>query len=899
MTKIYTLTAAVLMALLPTLAKADDVNITASFIKNPSFELDFTSWTNSGMQTQTNSDFKDKDGNKLKAGNKYAEKWTSKGNKIGTTSVVQTISILPDGHYRLTATGQNIQQGSDAAQTGAVIFAGTKTTTVTAAGNYEVVFDGTGAKIQIGFRCTNATGNWVATDNFQLFFIGADAATLASNIEAAEALLAQPMVASVKATMQEAVDAAKALGDGATQAQIDAAALAIIQSFSAVEESVEAMAALDKALTAANKLTDQTMAADVKAALLAAISEAEAVIAGTSTADVEKTTTTLNEAAAAARNSHSAYVKLETAINTANTVYNESKEGAAELKSAIDAAQAVLDSETSKDEDYATATTVLNDAVLAFRVANGTGTAPKVTTGKIIQGSTMIFARGTFPTSGTKEKGFCYSTTNPEPTIYDGRSTDKWAHYEGSTSRGDIYYMEDLQPATCYYIRAYAIGNGYKVGYGDVIKTYTLPKAGASWSYDDAGDAETNARIRDAVQYAIDIINATTQFKNFHLNVHYVPGAGAGGGTADCSYGGYMRISQSTSYQRTGTVLHEGGHGMGVGTTNEWYNNSNYRENTSRGNWLGTRVDRVMDFLANSSGNHLTGDNTHMWPYGINGAHEDTGAPSLYHANAMIHEALGEDGLIIAGSNGIQPAYTFECDEETKYYIKNVDEKRGITTAYLREMTSARPKWMEMTCQEALENDSCAWYVSFNPATATYVIKNAATGHALSTSSFTTPKAFNANTSRMQLLPARAVTKNSGHTFASLSYWITNSGKAFQANANGVTAGVDFNHANNATSQRWLFLDPEEAVIFAKATGDDNASAIRQLSTTAEPQLDILGGKGCISISANGQRTAQSIGIYTIDGRLVERVTVQNGATADINLPRGLYIVGHKKVTVR
>lgn len=891
MTKIYSFAAVLLMALQPSLAQADDVNITASFIKNPSFEQDFTSWTNSGMQTQTNTSFKDKAGNSLKAGNKYVEKWTDSANKIGTTSVVQTISSLPAGHYRLTAAAQNINQKTEAAQTGAVVFAGTKSTKVTAAGNYEVVFDGTGAKVQIGFRCTNATGNWVATDNFQLFFTGADAETLAKNIEAAEAMLSQPMVASVKATMQNAVDAAKALGEDATQEQIDAAALAIIRSFSAVEESVEAMAALNKAITAANKLTDQTMAASVKTALLAAIAEAEAVAAGTSDADVEQTTDKLNEAAAAARNSHSAYVKLETALKTANTAYDENKEGAAEFKAAIDAAQTVLDAETSKDEDYDAATTAVNDALLVFRVANGTGTAPKVKTGQVIQGATSILARGTFPTSGTKEKGFCYSTINPEPTIYDGRSTTKWSN------NGDIYGMEGLQPATCYYVRAYAIGTGYKVGYGDVVKTYTRPMGNVTWDYDNAGDAETNARINAACEEGVWMWNNIAGIQSFHLSAHYVPGAGASGGTADCSYGGYMRISQNTAYQRTGTILHEGSHGLGVINYTDWVN-SIYRANGDRGNWLGPRVDRVVQFLENSSTAHLNGDNIHLWPYGINGAHEDTGAPMLYRGNALIVGALAEDGIRTPNQDFIRPAYTFECNEETKYYIKNADTNRGITTAYLRETTTTRPKWVEMTCKEALENDSCAWYVSFNPATATYVIKNAATGHAISTAAFTTPKAFNATNASMQLLPARSVTKNSGHTFASLSYWITFNGKAFQANTNGVTAGANFNHANNATTQRWLFLDEAEAVKYAQATGDESITAVRAISTT-ETQLDINGGKGAIYISANGQRTAQTVTICTIDGRLVERVTVQNGATADIRLPRGLYIVGHKKVMVR
>ena len=70
---------------------------------------------------------------------------------------------------------------------------------------------------------------------------------------------------------------------------------------------------------------------------------------------------------------------------------------------------------------------------------------------------------------------------------------------------------------------------------------------------------------------------------SFGLSVHYVRGSGAGGGTADCSYGGWMRVSQTTSYQQTGTMLHEPNHGVGVGTTSQWYNNPNLRSNTSSG----------------------------------------------------------------------------------------------------------------------------------------------------------------------------------------------------------------------------------------------------------------------------------------------------------------------------
>jgi hypothetical protein len=864
---------------MPLTATADDVELTSAYITNPSFEQDFTGWTNSGMQTQTNNDFSPK------RGTKYVEKWTATPNKIGNCSATQTITALPAGHYRLTAAGQNIQQRVDAEQTGAVIFAGTTTTAVTTPATYEVEFDGTGANVLIGFRCTNATGNWVATDNFRLYFTGSDAAMLAKNIAQAEDLLGKEMLPAVRTQLQEATDAARQLGTDATQAQIDAAAVALIRSFGAVALSIEQTTELNKAITAAEKLTEQTMAAAVKTALLDAIAAAKAIIDGSSTANIVTATNKLNDAAAAARNSHSAYVKLETAIKSANSAYDAGKNGAAELKAAIDAAQVALVAEESTDDTYASHTAALNDAILAFRVANGTGKAPTVKTGTVIQGATSIFARGTFPSSGIRETGFCYSTTNTEPTIYDARSTQKW------DNNGYIYAMEGLKAASLYYVRAYAISTGYAVGYGDVVKIYTRPMGNVGYDYDYAGDDATNARIKAACEEGVWMWNNISGIQGFHLSAHYVPGAGAGGGTADCKFGGYMRISQTVSYQRTGTILHEGSHGLGIINYTDWVN-SIYRSNGDRGYWQGPRVDRVIQFLENSSTAKLNGDNIHMWPYGINGAHEDTGAPMLYRGNALVVGALAEDGIRTPNQDFIRPAYTFECQEDVKYYIKSADANRGLATAYLCETTTARPRWTEMSAEEALDNDSCAWYITFNPATCKYVIKNAATGHVLTGSGFTTPKTINASTSQMQLLSARAVTRNSGYTFSSMAYWIVNSGRAFAANANGVTAGANFDHSNAATTQRWLFLNADEVRAFAIKTGITH-------KTMAEPQVQIAGGRGELSISVNGQRTGQAVNVYTIDGRLVETVFVQNGATATLSLPRGIYIVGRSKVTVR
>ena len=71
-----------------------------------------------------------------------------------------------------------------------------------------------------------------------------------------------------------------------------------------------------------------------------------------------------------------------------------------------------------------------------------------------------------------------------------------------------------------------------------------------------------------------------------------------------------------------------------------------------------------------------------MWPYGINGAHEDTGSEVLYIGNGLITQALGEDGLPPTGGFAT-PAYVFEQEDHVKYYLKNEDETAGLYTSYL------------------------------------------------------------------------------------------------------------------------------------------------------------------------------------------------------------------------
>lgn len=892
-----TIVFALISSMLSAIAAPEDV--TSKYIKNASFESGTNSWTVSGLKQQTNNDFAQK------AGNIYYEKWTSKGSKVGDGSAIQKLSSLPAGQYQLKAGAQNIQQGSSVAQSGAVIFAGSAEKRVTALGEYSVDFTCMGEDIEIGFRAVGATGNWIAVDNFRLYYIGLDAASMLAEMNdrlaKAEALLSKPMQTAAKNALESAIATARTLTAESSGEDFSSAAKALANAQQAAEANIEAMAALKTLISKAIPLLSRPMSDALKADLQAATDAAQAIVDNTSEENINTVTTRLTKAIEAAQEGSASYATLETAIATAESVYDETKTDADVLLEAINTAKGVLNNSASTPEQLEAAAKALDDAVLAFRIANGTGTKPTVKMGSFIQGSTMIFARGTFTAAG-KERGFCYSTTNPEPDVFDQRAT---THH---SNNGDIYFIDNLRPGTLYYIRPYGIGSGYKVAYGAVVKVYTLPKAGVTYSYDYAGDQATNDRIVGAVEDAVNVINSTTQIKNFHLNVHYVPGAGAGDGTADCSYGGWMRIAQNTSYQRTGTVLHEGGHGMGVGTTNEWYNNSNYRENTSRGLWLGERVDRVMDFLANATGQHLTGDNTHMWPYGINGAHEDTGSRILYHANAMIHEALGEDGLIISGSNFIQPAWTFMHDEETKYYLKNENENFGLQSSYLCEGANNRLKWMPMTAEDALANDSCAWYFHFDPATCLYTITNAATGKTMvkggtGNNGIRLSASPTASNSRFQLLGGRSYASTKAgyttYTFTTKGYWFLSSDHyALTAAAANATSATAFNHSNASSQQRWIILTDDEVTKFGKRIGD-KVVGIEQIAATptTDANLNVIGGQGAIAITALNE--GQDVAVYNLDGRLVRQLYVQLGSTARVALPRGIYLIGNQKVAVR
>ena len=326
--------------------------------------------------------------------------------------------------------------------------------------------------------------------------------------------------------------------------------------------------------------------------------------------------------------------------------------------------------------------------------------ADVVQTNKVwLSGATHIYGRmnvSGIATSTIKEQGFCYSSTNTNPTV-DDATTKAYL-----SNNGNIYNMSGLQPATVYYIRAYVMKKDGTVVYGNPVKAITRPGGGITYSIEGfSGDA--NTRIQSAAKEAVNLWNEYTGINGLHLSIHY----GAGTPTADCSYGGWMRVGPNASYQRTGTLLHEMLHAIGVGTIGTWQNNAFLRANTTHGYWLGSRVTRALRFWDNNPTSQLNGDGTHMWPYGVNGAHEDNGTQNLYIANSLLAEALGEDGLAPTSGQFATPAYVFEQDDNTKYYLKN--EELGISSKFLRIDKTGNLQWVTMSADEATANDSAAW----------------------------------------------------------------------------------------------------------------------------------------------------------------------------------------------
>lgn len=492
------------------------------------------------------------------------------------------------------------------------------------------------------------------------------------------------------------------------------------------------------------------------------------------------------------------------------------------------------------------------------RVASVDGTAENsdlvVTTDtRYARGATMAFARMTVKGTGIKERGICWSEKS-EPTVEDSHTT------QYLENNGRIYRLDGLTPATMYYMRAYAIDTNGNVAYGNVIKFCTIPQGSISYTIRDGGDADAMARITSAVKTAVNYWNNLTSISNLTLSVGYDSGVP----TAECSYGGWMSVGSNSSYQATGTILHEMLHAVGVipWADTEW-SRHNLRSSVrsdgyGTGYWLGDRVTEVLRFWDNSTTERLNGDYQHMWPYGINGSFEDTGKETLYLGNGLICQALGEDGLQQTSESFARPYYSFTHQDGQKYYIMSETDNDGAYGLYLIPDEKGNIVWRTMKAEDVVKNDSTAWYMSFSPQSQYYQLRNVATGDYVSYSKSgsngikMTSVAAPSDAEDFQLMKGRVDIVMGKTNTQKRGYWIVHpasnwSPQCLQLDDNGVTEAATFNIANGATNQRWTILTQDEvacmeqdAITGLKDEVEDASSSLRKLVDT--PHVEDIAG---------------------------------------------------------
>lgn len=260
-------------------------------IINPSFEFAdrYEGWVNNGMGTST--------GNPgtlafTKDGQVFAEKYVGPGNALPYAEFFQTITDLPNGTYVLTASAQARvnENGTDPGYIeGAAIFANQNEEIVSEGKDYTVtaaVIDGT---LLIGFRVIPDQGNWVATDNYRLTYLGVDieamVATLESLIAEAGELSDNVMQATLKTDLETAITQAETALETPTQEGIETAGAGLNAAIEAAVPSVVAYATLIDLIDSTNDKLVAYEEAD-KTDINAAVATAQGVY-DAATEDVE------------------------------------------------------------------------------------------------------------------------------------------------------------------------------------------------------------------------------------------------------------------------------------------------------------------------------------------------------------------------------------------------------------------------------------------------------------------------------------------------------------------------------------------------------------------------------------------------------------------------------------
>lgn len=853
MKRIYSLF--IMMALgLSTYAQTDVTNK----IINPSFEQGADGWTIDGLVPQTNNSF-------IKQGNVYMEKWTGKGGTVGNASAKQTVKNLVKGKYQLSAIAQNIQQDKSDAQTGASIWAKTASTktVVTKAGTYTLDFDLNTTQVVIGFTANNATGNWISVDNFKLTFLSTEpdivSAIITSANEQLEKKLNDKNIEALKAAIS---NAQKAIDENVSD--LTGIAIALQDALTDAKANTSAYTSMKALISKAKLLIGKKMGTSEIEAINKAIADAEAALETTDN-DPLVLSEALQTAIDNANASNANYKKLNDAINNAEPSYDSSKNGAEEYKKMLDESKSMYENATSSNEEILAQVDIINKAKFNFNLINATegpGVAPSIasTNHYVPTGATEAMMRADFKGDNILEKGVCWSKAH-NPTVLDNRTTKSFS------LNGTIIHIKGLESATVYYLRPYVINKTYQVAYGDEVKIVTHPKGTCRGTWNEgAPTEEANTRCRNAINETIEYFNQWTGIKGFTLTGNY----GAQTPTADCSYGGWMRIGPNAGNQAIGTVIHETGHGVGVGTS------SRYKDtNVHNWKWYGREANQMYSFLENKEANPYTsdfsmvGDGTHAWgssatyDWFVNGADKDKHTELQYIGGCCLLYGFFIDGLnpTNAYTNGIA-GYTYNFDDSKRYYIMCKDAERGLGEGILYQNGNTNVYWESRLGKSEPITDDAAWFIEYNPTNGNYMFKNASSGRYLThtDTSVSLKNTTNPGTAEMfQLMPDRTdVTIKAGeNAIKTHGYWFCwgngSNNKAMLSNAFSTTlgygkvVGTAFDFADTATKQQWIIISEDELPLY-------NSSAVASSISTID-----------IEESATANQTTV-VGTYTLGG---------------------------------
>lgn len=137
--------------------------------------------------------------------------------------------------------------------------------------------------------------------------------------------------------------------------------------------------------------------------------------------------------------------------------------------------------------------------------------------------------------------------------------------------------------------------------------TYTLYKS----ANPTADEQDAYKRITTVMDSAVKLYNTYSNLSKF-INVYYAPGVP----TAEASSNGDLRFGENRSYMVVPTAMHEMGHTMGIGTTQEYW------DVCKDGVFRNDKVQAKLRELDNDPTKELHCDSQHIWPYGLNQASE-------------------------------------------------------------------------------------------------------------------------------------------------------------------------------------------------------------------------------------------------------------------------------------